>query len=177
MVHPVRALLAFGGAGIAAISIVLPPRPAFASGRRHAGSGVRIGSGSFVPPGTFAGIRKEKVLVTGKDPKMKISEMIFTGIKGSVIALDRATGKQVWVARLMSYDFVAVMVDEGKVYAACCGEVFCLDPEMGDVLWHNGLKGFGTGIVSLATATAQSTESPMLAQKRRRDQQAAAAAS
>jgi outer membrane protein assembly factor BamB len=107
---------------------------------------------------------------------MKISEMIFTGIKGSVVALDRATGKQVWVARLKSYDFVTVMVDEGKVYAACCGEVFCLDPQTGAILWHNSLKGFGTGIVSLATATAQSTESTLLAQKRRRDQQAAAAA-
>src|SRR5215467_817170 len=102
---------------------------------------------------------------------MKVSEMILTGIKGSVIALDRATGKQVWVARLKSYDFVAVIVDEGKVYAACSGEVFCLDPETGAILWHNGLKGFGTGIVSLATATTQSTELTLLAQKRRRDQQ------
>jgi outer membrane protein assembly factor BamB len=107
---------------------------------------------------------------------MKLSEMIFTGIKGSVVALDRATGKQVWVARLKSYDFVSVMVDEGRIYAACSGEVFCLDPVTGAILWHNALKGYGTGLVSMATATGESMESTLLAQKRRRDQQTAAAA-
>jgi outer membrane protein assembly factor BamB len=32
-----------------------------------------------------------------------------------------------------------------------CGEIFCLDPLTGKVLWHNPLKGFGTGLASIAT--------------------------
>ena len=31
---------------------------------------------------------------------MKTSDLVFIGIKGSVIALDRATGQQVWATHL-----------------------------------------------------------------------------
>ena len=85
---------------------------------------------------------------------MKISALVFVGIRGSVVALNRATGEQVWATRLKGYDFVNVVVEDGKILASCYGEIFCLDPLTGDTLWHNPLKGFGIGLA----ATAQKIE-------------------
>jgi outer membrane protein assembly factor BamB len=108
---------------------------------------------------------------------MKTSELVFVGIGRSVVALNRATGEQVWATRLKGYDFVNVVLDGGRIFATCCGEIFCLDPLTGDVLWHNRLKGFGTGLATIATeAGAGSGLTAVLAEKQRRDQAAASTA-
>ncbi len=106
---------------------------------------------------------------------MKTSDMVFIGIKGSIIALDRATGQQRWATHLKGADFVNVVVQNGAVLASCYGEIFCLDPLTGDALWHNPLKGFGVGLATIATEENPSSDNALvLAQKHRRDQQAAA---
>jgi outer membrane protein assembly factor BamB len=108
---------------------------------------------------------------------MKTAQMIFVGIKGSVVALNRATGQQVWATRIMGYDFVNVMLDEGKIFATCRGEIFSLDPLTGQVLWHNPLKGFGTGLATIATEMNPGDgNAPVLAEKRRCDEATAASA-
>ena len=108
---------------------------------------------------------------------MHISELLFVGIKGSVVALNRATGEQVWTTPLKGSDFVNVMVDGGQVFATCYGEVFCLDPFSGQGLWHNRLKGFGTGLAALATEdSARIALTTVLAEKARREQSEANAA-
>jgi outer membrane protein assembly factor BamB len=108
---------------------------------------------------------------------MKTSDLIYIGIKGSVIALNRTTGEQVWSTHLKGSDFVNVLVEGEKVFATCYGEVFCLDPLSGEGLWHNRLKGLGTGLATIATEdTLRSTLTTVLAEKRRRDEQAAASA-
>ena len=108
---------------------------------------------------------------------MKTSDLVFIGIKGSVIALNRATGQQEWATHLKGSDFVNVVLLDGAVLAACCGEIYCLDPFTGNALWHNPLKGFGTGLATFATEqTPGSGNAPVLAEKRRRDAQAAASA-
>ena len=107
---------------------------------------------------------------------MKTSDLVFVGIKGSVVALDRATGQQVWAAALKRYDFVNVVLQNGTILAACHGEIFCLDPLTGKRRWHNPLKGFGTGLATITTdPDANSRNAPVLAEKRRRDQQASQA--
>lgn len=107
---------------------------------------------------------------------MKSSDLVFIGIKGSVIALNGVTGEQAWATHLKGADFVNVVVQDGAVLATCCGEVFSLDPLTGAALWHNPLRGFGRG---LATIAAQGSSpfgaSSALAEKRRRDEAAAAA--
>lgn len=109
---------------------------------------------------------------------MKTIDLIFIGIKGSVVALSRATGKQVWATHLKGSDFVNVVLQNGVLLATCYGEIFCLDPLTGNGLWSNPLKGFGTGLATIATEeTAGSGNATVLAEKRRRDEQAAAAAS
>jgi hypothetical protein len=106
---------------------------------------------------------------------MKTAQLIFIGIKGSVVALNRATGQQVWATRLKGSDFVNVVLQDGAVLASCCGEIFCLDPLTGIMMWHNPLKGFGTGLATIATEhNAGDVNAPVLAEKRRRDEAAAA---
>lgn len=108
---------------------------------------------------------------------MKTSALIFIGIKGSVVALQRDTGQQVWVTHLKGSDFVNVVLQEGKLFASCCGEVFCLDPATGEGLWHNRLKGFGTGLATMALPEQPGAGMPpVLFEQHRRDQEAAAAA-
>jgi len=107
---------------------------------------------------------------------MKTSDLVFIGIKGSVVALNRTTGEQVWVTRLKGSDFVNIVVQNETVLASCYGEIFRLDPLTGNRLWHNPLKGFGMGLATIATEDGLgSGNAPVLAEKRRRDEQAAAA--
>ena len=107
---------------------------------------------------------------------MKISDLVFIGIKGSVIALNRGTGQQVWTTYLKGSDFVNVVVQDEVVLASCRGEVFCLNALTGKGLWHNPLKGFGLGLATIATEHPQGSGiAPVLAEKRRRDEEAAAA--
>lgn len=106
---------------------------------------------------------------------MKTSQLVFVGIKGSIVALDRASGEQVWATNLKGSDFVNVVLQDGLLLASCHGEIFCLDPLTGNGIWHNPLKGFGTGLATIATEQSSSTaNAPLLAEKRRRDEEAAA---
>jgi outer membrane protein assembly factor BamB len=108
---------------------------------------------------------------------MKTSDLIFVGIKGSVVALDRASGAQVWATHLKGSGFVSVVLDGEKILAVCCGEMFCLDPRTGQGLWHNPLKGFGYGLASIATeANPGSSNAVLAAEMRRRDEEASAGA-
>jgi hypothetical protein len=109
---------------------------------------------------------------------MKTSDLVFVGIKGTVLALDRATGLQVWATHLKGADFVNVVQQDDAVFASCHGEVFCLDPLTGAGLWHNRLKGFGIGLATIAVPSgAEAANSTAFAEKRRRDEAAAAAGS
>ena len=103
--------------------------------------------------------------------------LIFIGIKNSVIALDDRTGDEVWRSDLVGSDFVSVLWDGQAVFAANSGEVFKLDPKTGDLLWQNELKGFGRGLVSLASSRIAGNAGAIdaVAAKRQYDQQAAAA--
>ena len=106
---------------------------------------------------------------------MAASSFVFIGIKGSVVALDRATGSQIWITPLRGGEFVNVMLADDELYAATKGEVYCLDTATGHIRWHNPLKGLGWGLVSIAAPGVQVNQMAMF-EKRKRDQEAAAAA-
>src|SRR6266567_2047654 len=107
---------------------------------------------------------------------MKTSELVLIGIRGSVVALNRATGEEVWVTRLKGINFVNVIVEDDRVLATCYGEIYCLDALTGEVLWHNRLRGYGIGLATIATENNPGNgQKVLLAEKRHRDQQAAAA--
>lgn len=104
---------------------------------------------------------------------MANSSLLYIGIKGSVLALDRATGEPVWTAALKGSDFVNVAALDGDLYAATKGEIFCLDAVTGHVRWNNPLKGYGWGLISIATSGGG--QAVLLREKQRRDEEAAAA--
>jgi outer membrane protein assembly factor BamB len=108
-----------------------------------------------------------------RDPRV----LIFTGIKNSVVALDDRTGAEVWRTQLRSSDFVTVLWDGEALIAANGGEVWRLEPEHGQVMWHNELKGMGRGLVSLASSRRPTTtaDTGLAAEKQRREAAAAAA--
>lgn len=107
---------------------------------------------------------------------MRTSDLIFVGIKGSVVALYRTTGQIAWAASLKGVDFVNLVLEDDKVLATCSGEIYCLDALAGKVLWHNPLKGFGRGLATIATDKNPGGNPSSMAEKRRRDEAASAAA-
>ncbi|MGH7711851.1 MAG: PQQ-binding-like beta-propeller repeat protein [Gemmatimonadaceae bacterium] len=83
---------------------------------------------------------------------------VYVGIKTSVLALDRKTGEIRWSVKLpVKYPgstvsgLANVWCDVDALFASCAGEIFCLDPKTGAIVWHNLLKKMGTGFVSIGT--------------------------
>ena len=103
---------------------------------------------------------------------MALSRFIYLGIKGSVVALNSANGEQLWATKLTGSDYVNVVLDGNNLYAATQGEIFCLEPRTGSIRWHNPLKGYGLGLVSIAGEGMIQNLSSLAEEKRRRDQQA-----
>ena len=77
---------------------------------------------------------------------------IYIGIKGRVIAVDRATGDTLWSTHLKGSGFVTVAAEDGAVFAGTSGRLFCLDPSTGYTRWTNELPGMGYGLISIAGA-------------------------
>jgi outer membrane protein assembly factor BamB len=101
-----------------------------------------------------------------------MGNFIYVGIKGSVLALVRATGQVAWQTALKSSDFVNVIRDGEDLFATTRGEVFCLDANSGKIRWGNALKGMGWGVVSVAASDGH-TNLATAEQHRRAQQQAA----
>lgn len=78
---------------------------------------------------------------------------LFIGIGGHALALDRSSGIEIWRRALKSKTYVTLSYDGQSLFAACSGELFCLDPATGEIRWHNRLPGLGTGLISFGAAT------------------------
>lgn len=106
--------------------------------------------------------------------------LVYVGIKKFVVALDARSGSELWRTELHGGDFVTVLWDGELLLAANDGEISCLDPVSGALIWRNELKGLGRGLVSLASSRVPgASAAPDLAAakaKRTRDAAAHAAA-
>lgn len=85
------------------------------------------------------------------------SERLIVGTKGQVVAIDTASGTEVWRTPLPIGDLfaskqapVCVLKKDGVVYAASSGFVFALAELDGAVLWKNELAGLGYNEIGLA---------------------------
>src|SRR5690242_2770004 len=101
-----------------------------------------------------------------------VKDIIYLGVKGHVVAIDKQDGAALWKTKLKgglaSGDrFVTLLIEDSRVYAHTCGELFCLDADTGEILWNNGLQGLGFDIGSLATEGLSSSADPALAHRRR----------
>lgn len=107
--------------------------------------------------------------------------LVYVGVNNHVLAFDRKKGVAVWKTALpakykSSGSFVNVVRDAEGLFATCAGELFALDPKSGTLLWHDPLKGHGTGLVTVATDLGAVTEAAVIAESVARAQAAAAAA-
>lgn len=95
----------------------------------------------------------------------KAKEPLYIGIGGHVVAIDRATGEERWRRKLRSSSFITIAVEAGAVYAGAQGELFCLDPKTGSILWHNRLKGLGHNLIAFGgSSTTAITASAIASQ-------------
>ncbi len=110
--------------------------------------------------------------------------LVYIGIKGTIVALDRRDGSEIWRTALRgsmarSTAFVCVFRDADLLFATCGGEAYCLDPRTGTLIWKNPLKGLGLGLTSLAGEAGMSSSNlaaTVAAEVQRQAAEAAAAA-
>src|SRR5688572_3969689 len=76
---------------------------------------------------------------------MNFDHLIFVGLNGYALALDRDTGEIVWSNDKMKGGYVTLLLDGDRLIASTNGYIFCLDPLTGAIRWQNPLKGYGMG--------------------------------
>jgi outer membrane protein assembly factor BamB len=76
---------------------------------------------------------------------MTVEQLIFVGLNGYALALDRDTGEIIWSNNEMKSGYVTLLLDGDRLIASTNGYIFCLDPLTGVIRWHNPLKGYGMG--------------------------------
>ena len=90
---------------------------------------------------------------------MKLDQLIFVGLNGYAVALDRDTGDVVWSNDQMRSGYVTFLLDGDRLIVSTNGYIYCLDPLTGEILWHNPMKGYGVGTpTSLISVRGQSSQ-------------------
>lgn len=95
--------------------------------------------------------------------------LLFIGIKGRILAVDSATGREIWRTELKGSGFVNVVVENGGLYAATKGELYGLDPATGQIRWSNSLPGLGCDLISIASSAQSGIAIQREALKRNED--------
>jgi outer membrane protein assembly factor BamB len=90
---------------------------------------------------------------------MTIDRLIFVGLNGYAVALDRDTGEIVWSNDKMHSGYVTLLLDGDRLIASTNGYIYCVDPLTGEILWHNPMKGYGVGTpTALVSVRGQSPQ-------------------
>jgi outer membrane protein assembly factor BamB len=90
---------------------------------------------------------------------MNIEQLIFVGLNGYALALDRDTGEIIWSNNEMRSGYVTMLLDYDRLIVSTNGYIYCLDPLTGNILWHNPLKGYGAGApTSMVSVRGQSSQ-------------------
>jgi len=77
--------------------------------------------------------------------------VLYVGTGKHVAAIDVTTGQELWRTKLPEGGgVVCVVFSQGCLFASTMGHAYRLAPADGKVLWHNGLKGMGLGLVTMA---------------------------
>jgi outer membrane protein assembly factor BamB len=80
---------------------------------------------------------------------MNIDQLIFVGLRGYVLALDRDSGEIVWSNDKLKSGLTTLLLDGDRLIASTNGYLYCLDPLTGQIVWQNPLKGYGMGVTDL----------------------------
>src|SRR6478609_11811520 len=90
---------------------------------------------------------------------MQLEQLIFVGLNGYALAIDRDTGEIVWSNSEMKSGYVTFLLDFDRLIVSTNGYIYCLDPLTGNIQWHNPLKGYGVGApTSLVSVRGQSSQ-------------------
>ncbi len=83
---------------------------------------------------------------------MHVDQLIFVGLNGYAVALDRDTGEIVWSNNQMRSGYVTLLLDGDRLIVSTNGYLYCLDPLTGEILWHNPMTGYGMGTPTALTS-------------------------
>lgn len=84
-------------------------------------------------------------------------QKLFIGIQGKAVCLDKTSGDILWSSKLKSSSSVTNVYYEGnRVFAYSGGHLFCLNAETGEIVWENGLSGYGFGACIIASENQSS---------------------
>jgi outer membrane protein assembly factor BamB len=93
-----------------------------------------------------------------------IEQLVFVGLNGYAVALDRDTGEIVWSNNELKSGYVTLLLDGDRLIVSTNGYIFCLNPLTGRILWNNRMSGYGSGTpTSLISVRGQG--SPTLIQQ------------
>lgn len=88
-----------------------------------------------------------------------IEQLVFVGLNGYAVALDRDTGEIVWSNDELKSGYVTLLLDGDRLVVSTNGYIFCLDPLTGQILWNNRMSGYGVGTpTSLISVRGQSSQ-------------------
>jgi outer membrane protein assembly factor BamB len=88
-----------------------------------------------------------------------LDQLVFVGLNGYALALDRDTGEIVWSNDQMKSGYVSLLLDGDRLIVSTNGYLYCLDPLTGQIRWHNPLTGYGMGAPThLVSVRGQSSQ-------------------
>lgn len=88
-----------------------------------------------------------------------IDQLIFVGLNGYAVALDRDTGEIVWSNNKLKSGYTTLLLDGDRLIVSTNGYLFCLNPLTGEIIWNNRMSGYGSGTpTSLISVRGQSSQ-------------------
>jgi outer membrane protein assembly factor BamB len=103
--------------------------------------------------------RTREAHARGRAAERTIDQLVFVGLNGYALALDRDTGEIVWSNGQMKSGYVSLLLDGDRLIVSTNGYMYCLDPLTGTIHWHNPLSGYGMGAPThLVSVRGQSSQ-------------------
>lgn len=94
---------------------------------------------------------------------MNNADLVFVGFNRRVAALQRESGEIVWEWKAPNgTSYVSLLLDGGMLIVSVDGYMHGLEAATGKQLWHNPMKGFGTGVAAMVSEKGMSSN-PMTA--------------
>lgn len=93
-----------------------------------------------------------------------IEQLVFVGLNGYALALDRDSGEIVWSNDKMRSGYVTLLLDGDRLIVSTNGYMYCLDPLTGKIQWHNPLTGYGIGAPTAITSMRGQSSASLIQQ-------------
>jgi len=105
-----------------------------------------------------------------------IDQLVFVGLNGYAVALDRDSGEIVWSNNDLKSGFTTLMLDGDRLIVSTGGHIFALDPLTGEQLWYQPMAGYGSSTAAAVLSVRGASSQTQIQQSQQAAQQAAAAA-